>query len=1089
MSGGALAGWAAFRDQKAAFAADATAADSIAADRTAAEATARPAEWDGRPTVFQVGREPARAALVPYRDHSAALHGAAEDSPYYRSLNGSWRFRWSENPDERPVGFHEPDYDDSGWDHIPVPSNWEIEGYREPIYLNVRYPWVGYEKPTPPHVPHRFNPVGSYRRTFRLPGGWRGRRTLLSFQGVKSAFFVWVNGAKAGYSEDSYTPAEFDVTDLLHRGENTLAVEVYRWSDGSWLEDQDMIDLSGIFRDVYVYSVPETHLDDVEVRTSFDDDRRDALLTVRARLRNRAAHGGGSGSGSAPDPGPYELSAALYDDRGAPVDTGGPLTGAARPPASGTAPVHLHGTVRTPDPWTAETPALHTLVLTLTAPGGAVAEVHRVRVGFRELRFGPGRLELNGKPLLFAGTNRHESDPKHGQAVPEETMRRDIRIMKQHNVNAVRTSHYPDDPRWLDLCDEYGLYVVDETNLESHGARDTLPASLPEWTDACLDRLRSMVERDKNHPSVVMWSLGNEAGEGENFRRMADWVRERDPHRPVHYEGMNEVADVESRMYAGPAEVEKYGRAGHRKPFLLCEYAHSMGNSGGNLREYWDLFERYPNLHGGFIWDFVDQTIQLPVPGDPGRTYLSYGGDWKKGYPTDDNFCCNGFVGSDRRPRPESAEIAHVHQRVRFSAADGGGPTRVAVANRQLFTGLGGYELRWEVTRDGERVQHGRLTPPQADPGESADVDIPAHRPVRTEHGAEYRLNLALVLREPTKWAEAGHRVASGQLRLRGWESAGHAGSGAGAAGAADGTDGVDGTDGLPPLHVEETDRDVTVTGRRFSLTLDKDAGTLSDVRHHGRTLLTHGPVPNFWRGPTDNDIGRNFHEKSRTWRDAGPHRRVEKVTVTRESDSAVRLRVRCTLPTQPATSSYTTVHTVRGDGEVRVRHTLEPGGGLPDLPMVGALISVPTRCSDLEWYGRGPHENYQDRKSGAQVGRYRSTVAEQYTAYVRPQQCGNVTDTRWATLTEPGGRGGTGLRVDAADGELLEISALPYAPADLDGPRHPHQLTARRETQLGVNHRQMGVGGNDSWGAAPLADYLLHADRSYQYGYRLRPV
>ncbi|WP_326686644.1 DUF4981 domain-containing protein [Streptomyces sp. NBC_01795] len=1019
-------------------------------------------EWDADPTAFEVNREPARAALVPYRDTASALRGKRTTSPYYRSLNGSWRFRWSENPGKRPEGFHRPGYDDSDWDRIPVPSNWEMRGYREPIYLNIPYPWTGYERPEPPHVPKDFNPVGSYRRTFTVPRGWRGRRTLLSFQGVKSAFFVWVNGERVGYSEDSYTPAEFDIGDRLREGDNTLAVEVYRWSDGSWLEDQDMIDLSGIFREVYLYSVPRIHLHDVHVRTSFNDTRTLADLNLHVRLRDTT--GGTAGT--------YTVSGTLYDAEGREVDAG-PLSGSVAPPPSGTAAVELAGKVRDPKLWSAESPSLYTLLLSVRAPGGERTEIQRVRFGFREITFGPGALEINGKPLVLAGTNRHESDPVHGQAVPEEVMLRDVRLMKQHNINAVRTSHYPNAPRWLELCDEYGLYVIDEANLETHELRDTLPASLPEWKAACLDRARSMVERDKNHACVVMWSLGNEAGEGSNFRAMADWIRERDSSRPVHYEGMNAVADVESWMYAPPAEVEEYGKSGNPKPFILCEYSHSMGNSTGNFREYWDIFERYPNLHGGFVWDWVDQAITRPVPGDPSRTYFSYGGDWVPGYPTDGIFSCDGLVRPDREPDPELQEVKHVYQRVSFRGAGDCAVARgeVEITNKQLFSGLDAYELRWEVTRDGERVQHGTLCPPATEPGRRSTVRVPVERPGRPVPGAEFWLNLSLVLRRDTSWAKVGHEVAGGQLQLTGWQKPAPADPGPG---------------GLPPVEVAETDSKVTVSGRDFSCTLDKASGTLTDFRHKGTRLLTGGPVPNFWRAPTDNDIGRKFHETAKTWKEAGTKRKTDSVKTSREGRSVVTIEVRSTLPTAPATCAYITVFTVRGDGEVRVEHTLEPGKGLPDLPMVGALLTLPERYGTFGWYGRGPQENYQDRKTGARVGRYRSSVDEQFTPYVRPQQCGNVTDVRWGKLT---GKDGTGLRVEAHGGDQLELSALRFRPADLDGPRHPYELKPRRAAVLGVNHRQMGVGGNDSWGASPLEEYLLHADRTYRYGYRLRGV
>ncbi|MGW7551574.1 glycoside hydrolase family 2 TIM barrel-domain containing protein [Streptomyces rimosus] len=1046
-TGAALAGWAAFAAQKRAFAASA----------------ASGGEWDAAPRIFQVNREPARARLIPYGDARTARAGEFHASPYYRSLNGRWRFHWSKNPDERPRDFFAPRYDDSGWDRITVPSNWEIEGYPEPIYLNVKYPWIGYEDPQPPHVPHGFNPVGSYRRAFTVPGNWDGRRTLLSFQGVKSAFFVWVNGERVGYSEDSYTPAEFDITERLRPGTNVLAVEVYRWSDGSWLEDQDMIDLSGIFRDVYLYSVAPVHLQDLHVRTVLDAAHRDAELTVAATVRNR----GGAAAGA------HRLRAELYDERGRPA-LPAPLSAEVRFGDGPEATVEPKATVRAPHLWSAETPHLYTLVLTLTDPAGRTVDVQSSRVGFRSVAYGPGTLTVNGQPVVFRGVNRHETDPDHGQAVPEERMLQDIRIMKQHNINAVRTSHYPADPRWLELCDEYGLYVVGEANLESHGVRDRLPGSLPEWTDACLDRMRSMVERDKNHPSVVVWSLGNEAGQGSTFRAMADWTHRRDPSRPVHYEGMNAVADIESRMYAKPDEVERYGKSGNPKPFLLCEYAHSMGNSTGNFQEYWDVFERYPNLHGGFIWDFVDQAIRRPVPGDPKRTYLSYGGDWHPGYPTDWNFSCNGIVSADRVPHPAIHEVKKVYQAVRTAAADLAAGT-VRVTNRQLFLGLDGYELRWEVTRDGERIEHGTLPAPQAAPGQETTVRIPFTRPERPAPGAEYWLNLSFVLRHATSWADAGHSVAAEQLALP-W----HAPAPAEPSPA-----------GLPPLRLTESDRAVTVTGRDLELVLDKASGTLSAYRHRGRALLTAGPVPNFWRGPTDNDIGRDAHKSLRTWREAGAKRTVTRVKTAQPSAAEVSIEVTATLPTWPAASRWNTVFTVRGDGEVRVRHTLTPGPWLPDLPMVGALLTVPAGLETLSWYGRGPHENYWDRRTAAFVGRYRSSVDAQFGPYVRPQQTGNVTDVRSASLT---GRDGTGLTVRAEPGDgapLLELSALHYAPSDLESERHehPYELKRRPETVLGVNHRQMGVGGNDSWGAPPLDTYLLRADRPYSYAYRLRPA
>ncbi|MFI6697737.1 glycoside hydrolase family 2 TIM barrel-domain containing protein [Streptomyces sp. NPDC050509] len=1071
-----LAGWSVFTSQKRAFATESTTSTTSTPSAVPADGT----EWDANPRVFQVNREDHRARLVPYAGIADALRGDLTRSPYYRSLNGTWRFHWAKNPERRPVGFHAPDFDDSGWDRIPVPSNWEMKGYPEPIYLNIKYPWVGYETPEPPDIPKEFNPVGSYRRVFTVPRSWDGRRTLLSFQGVKSAFFVWVNGERVGYSEDSYTPAEFDITERLRPGRNTLAVEVFRWSDGSWLEDQDMIDLSGIFRDVYLYATPTVRVQDLFAHTALDAAYRDAVLTLDVTVRNLAPG----------RPAGHRLTATLYDAKGRRVRCG-PLEGdvafggegTKRGPGAkggGDVAVTLEAAVPSPALWSAEAPHLYTLVVTLADEAGRAVDIQRTRIGFRQVEYGPGRFTVNGAPVMLRGTNRHESDPDHGQAVREERMVQDIVLMKRHNINAVRTSHYPNHPRWLELCDEYGLYVIDEANLETHGVRDRVPGSLPEWTDACLDRMHAVVERDKNHASVIVWSLGNEAGQGSNFRAMAEWTHGRDPSRPVHYEGMNAVADLHSEMYTSPAGVEAYGRSGNPKPYLLCEYNHSMGNSGGNVREYWDVLERYPNLHGAFVWDWVDQAIRLPVPGDPKRTYLSFGGDWKPGYPTDGNFSCNGLVDADRSVHPGLLEIKQMYQPVGITAGELSGDTAggtVRVHNKQLFTGLEAYELRWTLTRDGERIQHGTLPAPDVAPGATGTVHIPFRAPGPSAPGAEHWLNLAFVLREKTDWAGAGHTVAAEQLALERRTAAVPA-PGPSAS-----------RRPLPDLQLSESAGEIRVSGRNVEVVLDKAAGTLSAYRFRGKPLLTAGPVPNFWRAPTDNDIGRGAQNTAKTWRDAGARRTVTSVTARHSAPGEVTIEIGATLPTAPAVSDWHTVLTVRGDAELRIRHTLRAPAGLPDLPMVGVLLTVPAGFERIDWYGRGPHENYWDRKSAAFVGRYRSTVDDQPPPYVRPQQMGNMTDVRHLALTD---RTGDGLFVaaDPAPGEpLLETSALHYAPSDLDGPRHPYELTRRPETVLGVNHRQTGVGGINSWGAAPLEQYLLHAGRAYTYAYRLRPA
>jgi len=560
-------------------------------------------EWNNNPKVYEVNREPVHATFIPFNSVKNALTKDRTQSERYKSLNGKWRFHLSENPASRPTDFYKEDFDVSNWDKINVPSNWEVEGYDHPIYTNITYPWTGAENPKPPMAPTKYNPVGSYKRTFTVPGDWKGDQVFLSFQGVSSAFYVWVNGKKVGYSEDSFTPAEFDITKYLKKGKNTVAVEVYRWSDASWMEDQDMIRLSGIFRDVYLYSTPKVHINDFKVETDLDDQYKNANLKVNVEVSNY----------NEDRPATQTVEAMLYDsDNNSVFDK--PITAPVHVSAGDKKTVTLSQFVEKPKKWSAEHPNLYKLVLSLKDQNGNLLEADSTNVGFREFELKDGQMVLNGKPIVFKGVNRHEIDPETGKAVSEADMVKDIKLMKKFNINAVRTSHYPNNPRWLDLADEYGLYLIDEANLESHGANNILPASDPQWLPASIDRIRSTVERDKNHPSVLIWSLGNEAGSGTTFKEMAEWVHEHDQTRLVHYEGDNRWADIESHMYPSVSSVEAYGKSGNQKPYILCEYAHAMGNSVGNLYQYWDVIDKYPNLQGAFIWDWVDQALTEPTP-------------------------------------------------------------------------------------------------------------------------------------------------------------------------------------------------------------------------------------------------------------------------------------------------------------------------------------------------------------------------------------------------------------------------------------------------------------------------------------------
>jgi beta-galactosidase len=1021
-----------------------------------------PDDWQDQ-TVIGRNTQPAHATLMPYATIEQALEGAREASPFYQSLNGDWKFRWVEKPADRPRGFQEPGFDDTGWDTIPVPSNWQLHGFGRPIYINQPYPFAP-ENPDPPNIPSHYNPVGSYRTTFTVPAGWQGRRVFLHFAGVKSAFYLWVNGEAVGYSQGSMTPAEFDVTPWLHEGENLLAAQVFRWSDGSYLEDQDTWRLSGIYRDVFLYSTPLVHIADFAVRTDLDDDYRDVTLLVRPRLR---AFGGASAEG-------WRVEAQLYDAGREPV-LESPLSIDAtavlkeKRPQRGNTPFGLlEGRVADPLKWTAETPDLYTLVLSLKDADGALVETESTRIGFREVEIRDGRLLLNGRPIRLYGVDRHEHDPETGQAIPFERMAQDAELMKQNNINAVRTSHYPDDPRWYDLCDRYGIYVLDEANLETHGVTGQLTND-PTWHAAFVDRAVRMVERDKNHPSVLFWSLGNESGMGPNHAAMAGWIREYDPTRPIHYEGAGaeprdpDWVDVVSRMYTRIPRLAEMARDPHEtRPIVLCEYAYARGNAVGNLKEYWDLIESEDRLIGGFIWDWVDKALLKTWP--DGTKDWAYGGDYGD-EPNDGSMVCNGIVRPDRSPEPELFEVRRVYQRIDTEAVDAAAG-RLRVHNDYDFQSLGFVEVQWDATEDGRVIQEGRLPAPDAPPKSDAALPIPL-APVAPTPGAEYFLNVRYALKADTTWAKRGHVVAWEQVALP-----------------------LDVPEGplvaletMSPVRLEQSGDAFTVTGEGFSVAVGRRSGALESFRSGTRELVAAPLVPNFWRVPLDNDIGflllNDMPRRLAVWKAAAPGRKVRSVRAERLAPQVVRIVADATLPA--AHSVYLATFTVFGSGDVLVEGRFTPGGELPELPRFGMQMAVPASYATMTWYGRGPHETYWDRKTGAAVGRYSGTVEELIHDYVRPQENGNRTDVRWMALTDDSGAG-----LLAVGQPRLSVSAWPYTMADLEVATHIHELPRRDTVTLNLDYRQMGVGGDDGWGARPHLEYTLES-KPYDYRFRLR--
>jgi beta-galactosidase len=1014
-------------------------------------AQAQVKDWEN-PNVFSVNKEPAHCTLIPYEDHKQALRDDPERSPFYRSLNGKWKFHWVRKPQDRPLDFYKPSTDVSHWQDIPVPSNWQLHGYGIPIYTNARYPFPA----DPPRIPHDYNPVGSYRRSFDIPATWKERQIFLHFAGVKSAFYLWVNGKKTGYSQGSMTPAEFNITPYIKTGKNTLALEVYRWSDGSYLEDQDMWRLSGIYRDVFLFSTPNAHIRDFQVSSNLDPQYRDAELSVTPIIRNY---------GNQPSK-KYKLDVMLYDRDGRTV-TGKTLMKAQTgsiPPGKEKS-LSLNTSISNPRKWTAETPYLYNVVLTLRDQNNRILEVEQCRFGFREVEIKDGQLLVNGKAILLKGVNRHEHDPDFGRAVPYERMLSDIKLLKQYNINAVRTSHYPDHPLWLGLCDRFGIYLIDEANIESHGMGYKPERTLgnnPQWKDAHMDRGISMVERDKNHPSVIIWSMGNEAGDGVNFKALSQWIHKRDPSRPVHYERALERphVDIVSPMYARIPRLVKYGKQQQKRPFILCEYAHAMGNSVGNLKEYWDVIEKYKHLQGGFIWDFIDQGLGKKTT--DGAQYFAYGGDYGD-IPNDNNFCCNGIVQPDRKPNPSLYEVKKVYQYVKLkpAALEKG---KIEVKNTYDFVDLGFLDISWKLEENGIPIQKGTVKPQKIKPGKSKLLKVPFKKP-KIKPGAEYFLTISFSLRRKTSWAPKGHVLAWEQFKVpfnvppKPKPAVAE----------------------MPQVRFEETRQAIVIKGSTFKAVIGKKSGLLESWEVNGKAMILQPLTPNFWRVPTDNDNGNRMPKRQGIWRSAGTERTTATVTASQLKPQLVKVAASSHL--LAGNSPFETEYLFYGNGHIEVTCSVKPHKDLPNLPRFGMQTRLPGKYNIVTWFGRGPHETYWDRQTGAPVGLYKATIEQQVFRYVRPQENGNKTNVRRFALTS---EDGSGLLVEGLP--LLYMSAWPYAMRDLERGKHIHQPQSRDFITLNIDYKQMGVGGDNSWGALPHSQYRL-APQPYTYRFRLFPI
>lgn len=1011
-------------------------------------------EWNGKPTVFGVNTLKPHVTSMPYSSLKEAIAGDRRGSEWYQTLSGTWKFYWVSKPSERLNNFQNNDFNVSNWKDIEVPGSWQLQGYDYPIYTNVIYPWADDWWISPPEAPTTYNPVGHYKRTFKLPSNWDGKRIRLHFEGVESAYYVWINGKYVGYSENSFTDHEFDVTNKLVSGENNIAVQVFRWCDGSWMEDQDFIRLSGIFRDVYLYATPKAHIQDFQINATLDDNYTDGILNANVWVDNFDAN---AVSG-------YSLELGLYDAEGKEVFA--PITNPLNEiKPDGEVSTSFKVPVSTPKRWSAETPDLYSVVMTLKDKNGETIQIESNKVGFRKVELKKGgdgitRYLINGQPIKFRGVDRHEIDPDRGRVMTYERMEEDVKLMKRFNINALRMSHYPNDPRMYDICDKYGIYVIDEANVESHGANDKLPKSSDDWRSAAVERMNSMVQRDKNHACVCLWSLGNEAGNGDVFRSELNQAHYADPTRPVHYEGDWDNADVNSWMYFGPGAI--YGYNNNNKPIMLCEYEHAMGNSVGDLQEYMDAFYANPRSFGGFIWDFIDQGLRRG-----NSNYFNFGGLWGDKR-NDDNFCANGLVFPDRSLQPEIYEVKYQYRNILAKDVDASKGV-VSIESRFNFVNIAdvvdGY---WFLKEDGRTVKYGKIDASSLNIGPSSKKNITLDLPkIETKAGSEYYLDLDFQLKEKTAWADKGYSIAHDQFRLN----------------LGEGKTPRISIGSLGNLSVKKGFNEVTIEGKDFSVTIDQTSGVIKQYQFDGQTLIKDGPVPNFWRAPNDNDKGNRMEERCGTWRNAGAKRSIKLCEVKEISEKETQVYFQIDFPAA-GSSKMALTYTIYGSGDVLVDYTFYPDATKSEIPNVGTLITIPGEFEKVRWFGRGPHENYLGRNRSSFMGVFATTADSMTVPYMEIGETGQRTDVKWATLTNEDGRG-----LLVVGSPYMEFSAQHYTPEQLTDVKLPWDLKRDEDITLRVDLHQMGLGGIDSWGSKPLDEYTLFSKNTYKHKFRLAPI
>lgn len=1004
--------------------------------------------WLSDLNVFAVNRLPAHSDHHFYETKQEAQASAEMKLRY--DLNGSWKFHYSVNPQMRPEHFYKHDFDCAGWGDIHVPGHIQLQGHGQPQYVNTMYPWDGHNDIRPPEIPKDHNPVGSYVKYFHVPKNMQNKPVFISFQGVESAFYVWLNGEFIGYSEDSFTPAEFDLSPYLVEGENKLAVEVYQRSTGSWLEDQDFWRFSGIFRDVYLYTVPEIHVYDLHVRAELDASFTKGIVQADLKFLSSVPEGS-------------TIVVKLHDKDNDVVASLNYRTSGLNQSFS----LELDN----PTLWNAENPYLYKLYIAVYNEHGALVEVIPQKVGFRRFELVDKIMRINGERIVFKGVNRHEFNCRSGRSITKEDMLWDIKTLKQHNINAVRTSHYPNQSYWYELCDEYGVYVIDEMNLETHGSWQKMGAVEPswnvpgnnlEWQDIVMDRAISMYERDKNHPSILIWSCGNESYAGEVILNVSKYFKSVDPSRLVHYEGVfhnrayNDTSDMESRMYAKPADIENYLKNQPEKPYISCEYMHAMGNSLGGMYKYTDLEEKYPMYQGGFIWDYIDQS--LLKKDRYGQEFLAYGGDFGD-RPTDYGFCTNGIVYANRELSPKMQEVKFLYQNIKLVPNRDG----VMIYNNNLFSSTKDYELEYTLLFEGEEKFQGVIhvdVVPQSK--QQIEFDLPEGS---IEAAGEYCIQTSLKLKEKTLWAEAGYEIAFGQFIFYEGQL-------------------INEKDGISKdkLRVVNGDVNIGVHGKDFIIMFSKQVGSLISINYAGKEIIEQPPSTLFWRAQTDNDKGYKQSFQSGCWLAASIARKCIGVELEEEND---KVTVCFTYKFSISPDMIVKIaYTVHSDGSLRVKSTYSGAENLPQMPIFAVSFKVSADYDQVEMYAMGPEENYSDRNKGAKLGIYKSQVVNK-TGYVVPQESGNKTGVRWAKLTNNNSRG---IKIKSLT-DPLECNFSPYTAFELENAAHHYELPNVHYTVVTVAGKQMGVGGDDSWGAPVHDEHLIQADKEIEFEFMISRI